>query len=352
MKASKLLKFVGVGMVFSSFLFACSHKDSDVKTIGVLQYMEHGALDAAYEGFIVGLAEKGYIEGENIKIDLKNAHGDLTTAQTIANQYVSDDVDMMFAIATQAVQSAYNATKEIPILMTAVTDPVEAGVVKDWNQSGTNVTGTSDLTPVAKQMELITELVPEAKTVGVIYTTSEVNSEVQVKMAEEAASNLGLQVIRVGVTTVNDIPQAVASVIDKVDAMYAPTDNLIASSMPVLWNVCLDKKVPIVAGVDTMVIDGGIATEGIDYYQLGYETGLMAAQVLEGKDPSTMPINTLQNTTLIVNQKNAEAIGLSIPDSILKGAEIIGGEKDGSFINSLRARTHFWDLGSRCLFDL
>ena len=326
MKASKLLKFVGVGMVFSSFLFACSHKDSDVKTIGVLQYMEHGALDAAYEGFIAGLAEEGYIEGENIKIDLKNAQGDLTTAQTIANQYVSDDVDMMFAIATQAVQSAYNATKDIPILMTAVTDPVEAGVVKDWNQSGTNVTGTSDLTPVAKQMELITELVPEAKTVGVIYTTSEVNSEVQVKMAEEAASNLGLQVIRVGVTTVNDIPQAVASVIDKVDAMYAPTDNLIASSMPVLWNACLDKKVPIVAGVDTMVIDGGIATEGIDYYQLGYETGLMAAQVLEGKDPSTMPINTLQNTTLIVNQKNAEAIGLSIPDSILKGAEIIGGE--------------------------
>ena len=326
MKASKLLKFVGVGMVFSSFLFACSHKDSDVKTIGVLQYMEHGALDAAYEGFIAGLAEEGYIEGENIKIDLKNAQGDLTTTQTIANQYVSDDVDMMFAIATQAVQSAYNATKDIPILMTAVTDPVEAGVVKDWNQSGTNVTGTSDLTPVAKQMELITELVPEAKTVGVIYTTSEVNSEVQVKMAEEAASNLGLQVIRVGVTTVNDIPQAVASVIDKVDAMYAPTDNLIASSMPVLWNACLDKKVPIVAGVDTMVIDGGIATEGIDYYQLGYETGLMAAQVLEGKDPSTMPINTLQNTTLIVNQKNAEAIGLSIPDSILKGAEIIGGE--------------------------
>ena len=326
MKASKLLKFVGVGIVFSSFLFACSHKDSDVKTIGVLQYMEHGALDAAYEGFIAGLAEEGYIEGENIKIDLKNAQGDLTTTQTIANQYVSDDVDMMFAIATQAVQSAYNATKDIPILMTAVTDPVEAGVVKDWNQSGTNVTGTSDLTPVAKQMELITELVPEAKTVGVIYTTSEVNSEVQVKMAEEAASNLGLQVIRVGVTTVNDIPQAVASVIDKVDAMYAPTDNLIASSMPVLWNACLDKKVPIVAGVDTMVIDGGIATEGIDYYQLGYETGLMAAQVLEGKDPSTMPINTLQNTTLIVNQKNAEAIGLSIPDSILKGAEIIGGE--------------------------
>ncbi|MDO4926779.1 MAG: ABC transporter substrate-binding protein [Turicibacter sp.] len=199
---------------------------------------------------------------------------------------------MIFSIATQAVQSAYNAIKEIPILMTAVTDPVEASVVTDWKVSGTNVTGTSDLTPVAKQMELIKELVPEAKTVGVIYTTSEVNSEVQVNMAEEAAKELGLEGIKVGVTTVSDIPQAVASVIDKIDAMYAPIDNLIASSMPVLWNACADKKISIVSGVDTMVIDGEIATEGIDYYQLGYETGLMAAQVLEGKDPSTMPINT------------------------------------------------------------
>lgn len=329
MKASKVLKGLGVGMIccYCSFLAGCSQKtDSDMKTIGVLQYTEHAALDASYEGFIAALEDEGYVDGDNIHIDFKNAQGQNPTAQTIASQLVNSNVDLVFAIATPAAQAAYNATKDIPIVITAVTDPVESGLTKAWDVSGTNVTGTSDLTPVAKQMELITELVPEAKTVGVIYTTSEVNSEVQVKMAEEAASNLGLQVIRVGVTTVNDIPQAVASVIDKVDAMYAPTDNLIASSMPVLWNACLDKKVPIVAGVDTMVIDGGIATEGIDYYQLGYETGLMAAQVLEGKDPSTMPINTLQNTTLIVNQKNAEAIGLSIPDSILKGAEIIGGE--------------------------
>lgn len=329
MKASKVLKGLGVGMIccYCSLLAGCSQKtDSDMKTIGVLQYTEHAALDASYEGFIAALEDEGYVDGDNIHIEFKNAQGQNPTAQTIASQLVNSNVDLVFAIATPAAQAAYNATKDIPIVITAVTDPVESGLTKAWDVSGTNVTGTSDLTPVAKQMELITELVPEAKTVGVIYTTSEVNSEVQVKMAEEAASNLGLQVIRVGVTTVNDIPQAVASVIDKVDAMYAPTDNLIASSMPVLWNACLDKKVPIVAGVDTMVIDGGIATEGIDYYQLGYETGLMAAQVLEGKDPSTMPINTLQNTTLIVNQKNAEAIGLSIPDSILKGAEIIGGE--------------------------
>ena len=329
MKASKVLKGLGVGMIccYCSFLAGCSQKtDSDMKTIGVLQYTEHAALDASYEGFIAALEDEGYVDGDNIHIEFKNAQGQNPTAQTIASQLVNSNVDLVFAIATPAAQAAYNATKDIPIVITAVTDPVESGLTKAWDVSGTNVTGTSDLTPVAKQMELITELVPEAKTVGVIYTTSEVNSEVQFKMAEEAASNLGLQVIRVGVTTVNDIPQAVASVIDKVDAMYAPTDNLIASSMPVLWNVCLDKKVPIVAGVDTMVIDGGIATEGIDYYQLGYETGLMAAQVLEGKDPSTIPINTLQNTTLIVNQKNAEAIGLSIPDSILKGAEIIGGE--------------------------
>lgn len=327
MKASKLLKFVGVGMVFSSFLFACSHKDSDVKTIGVLQYMEHGALDAAYEGFIAGLAEEGYIEGENIKIDLKNAQGDLTTAQTIANQYVSDDVDMMFAIATQAVQSAYNATKDIPILMTAVTDPVEAGVVKDWNQSGTNVTGTSDLTPVAKQMELIQELLPEAKTVGILYTTSEVNSEIQVALAEEAAAKLGLDIIKVGITSVNEIPNAIASVVDKVDVIYTPTDNLVSSSMPVVWNACLEKKIPVVTGEEGMAKKGGVATEGIDYFQLGYETGLMAAEVLEGKDPSTMPVKTLENTSLVVNQEHADAIGLTIPDSILERAEIVTSEE-------------------------
>ena len=329
MKASKVLKGLGVGMIccYCSFLAGCSQKtDSDMKTIGVLQYTEHAALDASYEGFIAALEDEGYVDGDNIHIDFKNAQGQNPTAQTIASQLVNSNVDLVFAIATPAAQAAYNATKDIPIVITAVTDPVESGLTKAWDVSGTNVTGTSDLTPVAKQMELITELVPEAKTVGVIYTTSEVNSEVQVKMAEEAASNLGLQVIRVGVTTVNDIPQAVASVIDKVDAMYAPTDNLIASSMPVLWNACLDKKVPIVAGVDTMVIDGGIATEGIDYYQLGYETGLMAAQVLEGKDPSTMSINTLENTTLIVNQQNADAIGLVIPEDILSEAEIVEGD--------------------------
>lgn len=264
MKASKVLKGLGVGMIccYCSFLAGCSQKtDSDMKTIGVLQYTEHAALDASYEGFIAALEDEGYVDGDNIHIEFKNAQGQNPTAQTIASQLVNSNVDLVFAIATPAAQAAYNATKDIPIVITAVTDPVESGLTKAWDVSGTNVTGTSDLTPVAKQMELITELVPEAKTVGVIYTTSEVNSEVQVKMAEEAASNLGLQVIRVGVTTVNDIPQAVASVIDKVDAMYAPTDNLIASSMPVLWNACLDKKVPIVAGVDTMVIDGGIATE-------------------------------------------------------------------------------------------
>ncbi len=329
MKASKVLKGLGVGIVlyYCSFLVGCTNlADSDIKTIGVLQYTEHAALDASYEGFIAALEDEGYIDGENIILDFKNAQGEIPTTQTIANQFVNDKVDMIFAIATPAAQAAYNATKEIPIVITAVTDPVESGLTESWEVSGTNVTGTSDLTPVAKQMELIKEMVPEAKTIGVVYTTSEVNSEIQVNLAKEAANAIGLEIIEVGITSVNDIPNAIASVIDKVDVIYSPTDNLVSSAMPVVWNACVDKKVPVVAGEEGMVKTGGIATKGIDYYQLGYETGLMAIEVLEGKDPSTMPINTLEKTTLIVNQDNADAIGLIIPESILKEAEIVTGE--------------------------
>ncbi|MTO64789.1 ABC transporter substrate-binding protein, partial [Turicibacter sanguinis] len=173
MKASKWLNILGIGIVFcGSFLVGCSKQEnSDVKTIGVLQYMEHAALDASYEGFVAALEAEGYVDGENIKFDLKNAQGDMATTQTIAKQFVSNQVDMIFAIATGAAQAAYNATQEIPIVITAVTDPVSAELVKDWDVTGTNVTGTSDLTPVEKQMNLIKELVPNAKTIGVIYTT-------------------------------------------------------------------------------------------------------------------------------------------------------------------------------------
>ena len=330
MKASKVLKGLGVGMIccYCSFLAGCSQKtDSDMKTIGVLQYTEHAALDASYEGFIAALEDEGYVDGDNIHIDFKNAQGQNPTAQTIASQLVNSNVDLVFAIATPAAQAAYNATKDIPIVITAVTDPVESGLTKAWDVSGTNVTGTSDLTPVAKQMELIQELLPEAKTVGILYTTSEVNSEIQVALAEEAAAKLGLDIIKVGITSVNEIPNAIASVVDKVDVIYTPTDNLVSSSMPVVWNACLEKKIPVVTGEEGMAKKGGVATEGIDYFQLGYETGLMAAEVLEGKDPSTMPVKTLENTSLVVNQEHADAIGLNIPDSILERAEIVTSEE-------------------------
>lgn len=328
MKASKLIGYLGIGVVFfSSFLAGCSNQaESDIKTIGVIQYTEHAAMDQAYNGFLAALDDEGYVDGENVKIDFKNAQGDIPTSQTITKQFASNQVDMIFAIATPAAQAAYNATKEIPILITAVTDPVAVGIAKSWDASGTNVTGTSDLTPVAKQMELIRTILPEAKNIGVIYTTSEANSEIQVSMAEAAAKELGFTITRVGVTSVNDIPLAVSSIIDKVDVMYTPTDNLVASAMPVLWNACVDKKVPVFAGEEGMVKSGGIATEGIDYYQLGYETGLMAVEVLEGKNPGDMPIKTLQKTTLILNQKNADKIELIIPESIQQKAEIVEGD--------------------------
>ena len=326
MKASQLIKRIAIGMLASycSVLVGCANQNqTEVPTIGVLQYTEHAALDSSYEGFMAALKDNGYVDGETMNVDFKNAQGEMPTTQTIANQFVNNQVDLIFAIATPAAQAAYNATKDIPIVITAVTDPVESGLAKSWDASGTNVTGTSDLTPVAKQMALIKDILPEAKTVGVLYTTSEVNSEIQVGLAERAAQELGFEIVRVGISTVNDIPNAIASIIDKVDVLYSPTDNLVSSAMPVVWNACVDKKIPVFAGEEGMVKAGGIATEGIDYYQLGYETGLMAIEVLEGKDPSTLPINTLENTTLIVNEENANAIDLTIPKDILNQAEIV-----------------------------
>lgn len=161
---------------------------------------------------------------------------------------MNSKVDLVFAIATPAAQAAYNATKDIPMVITAVTAPVESGLTKAWDMSGTNVKGTSDLTPVAKQMKLIQELLPDAKTVGILYTTNEVNSEIQVGLAEEAAAKLGLDIIKVGITSVNDIPTAIASVVDKVDVIYTPTDHLVSSAMPVVWNTWLEKKISVVTG--------------------------------------------------------------------------------------------------------
>lgn len=300
---------------------------SEVVNIGISQFVEHGALDSAREGFIEALEEKGYKDGEKIKIDLQNAQADMTNTQTIAQSFVADNKDLLLGIATPSAQALYNATKETPILITAVTDPIEAGLVKSLDKPDTNVTGTSDALDLKLQMELLKKLYPEAKKVGVLYTTSEANSEVQVKELKEKAPEYDLEIVTAGVSTSNDVAQSLDSIINNIDVMYVPTDNVIVSSMPLIYQKTIEKKIPIIASERGQVENGALATEGIDYKKLGYQTGLMAVEIIEGKDPKDMPIQTPDEFTLTINENTVKELGIELPADLKDRAEMIGSEK-------------------------
>ncbi|MTK11818.1 MAG: ABC transporter substrate-binding protein [Clostridiaceae bacterium] len=333
MVGKKLLSCLLGGLVLgTSILTGCSSAASSstsdskkVLNIGISQLVEHPALDSARKGFVDALASKGFKDGEKIKIDFQNAQGDIPTSQTIASNFVSNKKDLILAIATPAAQAAYNSTKEIPILMTAVTDPVKSGLVKSMNKPDTNVTGTSDALPLDKQFELIKKIVPNCKKIGILYNTSEANSELQVKAAKEEAAKMNLEVIATGVTSSNDMPQGLNDLLSKVDVLYTPTDNLVASSMSLISSKCLEKKIPVIGAEKAHVDSGALATEGIDYYKLGFQTGLMAADILDGKKPQDMPVQTLKETKLIINEDTAKKLNIAIPDDLKAKAEIVKG---------------------------
>ena len=299
---------------------APAQKDS--AKIGVVQLVTHDALDAANKGFIDALAANGYKEGQNLEVDQQNAQADQSNLQTIAQRFVNNKVDLICAIATPAAQTVANATKTIPILGTAITDYKEAKLVKDNAKPGTNVSGTTDMNPIDKQVDLLKTLLPKAKTVGVMYCSSEVNSQLQVSIMKKIAGEKGLTVKEATVTNVNDIQQAAQSLVGKVDAVYVPTDNVLASAMPTLAQVTEPAKLAVVCGEGGMVMAGGVATLAIDYYQLGEQTGEMAGDILSGKTkPQTMPIQLQKSFKVIINKENAEKIGIKIPEDLLKAAE-------------------------------
>lgn len=300
-------------------------KSSDVKNIGVLQLVQHDALDAANKGFVDALKEKGYEDGKNIKIEQQNAQGEMTNAQTIAKQFADSKKDLIFAIATPAAQAVYNATKDIPTVFTAVTDPVAAEIAKDWKNSGTNLTGTSDKVPVDQQIKLLKQLLPNAKTVGVIYNTSETNSVIQVNELKAAAEKEGLTVKEIGVTTVNEINQNLASALGDIDVLYTPTDNTVASGYALVGKLCLDKNVPIIGAEEAIVDKGGLASIGIDYYKLGKEAGAKAVEILEGKKPSDIEITTLSEMSFTINTDVAKKLNITIPADIEANAKKVTG---------------------------
>jgi putative ABC transport system substrate-binding protein len=299
-------------------LSACGKKGAF--KIGVNQLVPHAALDASYDGFIDALKDEGYIDGEKIVIDYQNAQNDQTTLNTIATKHVNDGCDLILAISTPSALATLNATKDIPILVTAVTDPADSGLVESNEAPGGNLSGTSDLTPVKLQIELIKKLIPTAETVGVLYSSSESNSKIQVEMAIEAAEELNLKVVEATVSSTNDIEQVVQSLVGRVDVIYAPTDNTIASGMPTVAMVANPNGIPVICGEEGMVSKGGLATYGIDYYKLGWMTGKQAIKIIKGEaSTATMPIEYLpdEEFSLTINEEVADQLGIEIPQDLL-----------------------------------
>ena len=311
-------KIVSLALLAAVTLSTVAAKEKVLK-IGVIQLVEHSALDANYKGFVDGLAEAGYVDGKNIKIDYQNAQGEQANCVTIAQKFVNSKDDLIFAIATPAAQAVANATKKIPVVISSVTDPESAKLVKSNKAPGKNVTGTSDLTPCAAQMDLIKKLFPEAKTVGMLYCSSEQNSLFQVKLAEDACDKIGLKYVEATVSNSNEIQQVTQSLCGKVDVIYSPTDNMIAAGMPLVAKIATDNKVPTICGEEGMVKAGGFATYGINYYELGKQTAKMAVQILKGeKKPAEMPIEYLSTCDFVVNQETAKALGVTVPADLVK----------------------------------
>lgn len=296
-------------------LLSCK-KTSQIK-IGVLQLIEHNALDSAYKGFVDGLKEAGYEDGKNIIIDYQNAQGEQANCITIGQKFINDKSDLILAIATPAAQAIANMTKDIPILITSVTDPADSKLVANNNAPGGNVTGTSDLTPVEAQIELLKEIIPNVKTVGLLYCSSEQNSVFQINIAKKKLDSMGIKYIDIAISNLNEIQQVIQNVIGKVEAIYTPTDNMIANGMATVALMTEPAKLPVICGEGGMTMLGGTATYGINYYELGKLTSTQAVSILKGdKKTSEMPIEYLQKFDLVVNTNMIESIGLTIPESL------------------------------------
>lgn len=303
----------------TAFMVGCGNTASDnQKKVGIIQLVEHPSLDAANKGFIDGLASKGFKDGENIKIDYQNAQADQSNLNSIAQRFVSDKKDLMLAIATPAAQTLANATHDIPILGTAITDYETAKLVQSNDRPGGNVSGTSDMTPVEREVDLIMALIPNVKRIGALYTSSEINSQLQVEKMKAYAATKGITVVEATVSNVNDIQQAATNLVNQdVQAIYTPTDNVLASAMANLAQITDSANIPVFAADEGMTMTGGVATYSVDYYQLGYQTGLMAAKILSGEAKiSELPVEMQKDIKLTVNEERANRMGITIPEAL------------------------------------
>ncbi|HHX80254.1 MAG TPA: ABC transporter substrate-binding protein, partial [Acholeplasmataceae bacterium] len=292
-----------------------------------LQYVEHNALTEARQGFIDVLEEAGYVQGENINITILNPQTDAPTMSLQAKELVRKS-DLILAIATPAASAVVNEAKDqgknTPILFTAVTDPVDAKLIKSNEAPGGNVTGTNDMNPIKEQISLVKEMLPNATKLGIIYTGSEPNSELQANVAKEEAEKAGLEVFVKTIQTINDLQPVANQLALQVDAFYIPTDNAIAGAMGVIKDIINEKKIPAIVGEPNVVDAGGTITYGVNYYELGRLTAEMAVKILkDGINPKDIPSVGLSEYDLVINKKQLDEIGISIPEALLERASRI-----------------------------
>jgi putative tryptophan/tyrosine transport system substrate-binding protein len=331
MKKSLVLLLCGLFML----LTACgggsketsggSNKEKEVK-IGITQLVEHPSLDAAREGFIEALKDAGYEEGKNLKLDYQNAQGDMNNNLTIAQKLVGDKNDLILAIATPSAQAVVKSTKDIPLLFTAITDPVGAELVQSLEKPGSNVTGTSDTHPdaIKNTIDAIKKFIPDAKNVGIIYNNGEPNSVVNVKNAKKALEAEGLEAVETTITSGSEVKQAAESLIGRADVFYIPKDNTVVAALESVITVANAQDIPTFVGEGDSVKRGTFASYGLDYHDLGYATGKMAVEILKGKKPSEIPVGFPEKLELMINKKAAQEEGITLTDEMLKDAKIVG----------------------------
>lgn len=304
-----------------TMLTGCGGGNDDGKLkVGIIQLMEHPSLDTIRTSIIEGLEEEGYVDGENIVIDYQNGQNDMSTMKNIAQKFVGDEVDVIVAIATPAAQAALSETTDIPIVFAAITDPVDAELVDTLEAPGGNVTGTSDEVSAEQIMGLAKEITPGFKTIGALYNIGEDNSVSVVAGLKDFAAKNGYKVVESTVTNTSEVQQAAQYLADKVDVVFSPIDNTIASSMAVVTDIFNKADIPYYVSADSMVKDGGLATYGIDYTVLGNETAKMIADILGGADPATMAVKKMSDMSVYVNTDTAKEIGVEIPKAVLDKA--------------------------------
>lgn len=300
-----------------------NRENKDLK-LGVLQLLSHPALDEIYRGLIEELAKQGYKKGENLEVDFQNAQGDQSNLVAMSEKLVENKNNIIVGITTPATLSLANATKEIPIVMGGITYPVEAGIIENENRPGNNITGVSDRTPIREQLQLMKEILPNLKNLGVLYTSSEDNSVKQVEEVKKVAEDLELNLKISSVSSTNDVQQVTESLASQVEAIFVPIDNTIASTMQTVVKVADEFKIGIFPSADTMVADGGVLGLGVDQYQIGVKTAEVVIEIINGANPAETPIKLANQGVIYLNETKAKELGIKIPDSIKEKASIVG----------------------------